>query len=95
MLLSEVGTNNHFTKRAVQRFFIPLKALRNMRNLIFLFSEAQRNIHKERFDSVDAQRNSVVAEPAFRSKSKQLPQLNLQEIMKILHFCDFWRKRSK
>ena len=33
-----------------------------MRNLIFLLSEAQRNFRNELFDSVEAQRNSAIAE---------------------------------
>ena len=39
-----------------------------MRNLIFLLSEVQRNFHNELFDSVEAQRNSAIAEWHFRSK---------------------------
>ena len=39
-----------------------------MRNLIFLISEAQRNFRNEFFDSVEAQRNSAIAEWHFRTK---------------------------
>ena len=41
-----------------------------MRNLFFLISEAQRNFRNELFDSVEAQRNSAVAERHFRTKLK-------------------------
>ena len=42
-----------------------------MRNLIFLLSEAQRNFRNELFDSVEAQRNSAIAERYFRTKLKR------------------------
>ena len=42
-----------------------------MRNLIFLLSEAQRNFRNELFDSVEAQRNSAIAERHFRTKLKR------------------------
>ena len=42
-----------------------------MRNLIFLLSEAQRNFRNELFDSVEAQRNSAIAERYFRTKFKR------------------------
>ena len=35
----------------------PLKAQREMPNLVFVISEAQRNSHKELLDSAKAQRN--------------------------------------
>ena len=42
-----------------------------MRNLIILFSEAQRNFRNELFDSVEAQRNSAITERYFRTKLKR------------------------
>ena len=42
-----------------------------MRNLVFLISEAQRNFRNELFDSVEAQRNSAIAEWHFRTKLKR------------------------
>ena len=42
-----------------------------MRNLIFLLSEVQRNFRNEFFDSVEAQRNSAIAERYFRTKLKR------------------------
>ena len=64
---SGVGTNNIISK--AQRSFQPVKAQSKMRlNLIFLLSEAQRNFRYELFDSVEAQRNSVIAERYFRTK---------------------------
>ena len=42
-----------------------------MRNWIFLTSEAQRNIRNKLFDSVEAQRNSAIAERHFRTKLKR------------------------
>ena len=39
-----------------------------MRNWIFSISEAQRNFRNELFDSVEAQRNSAIAERHFRIK---------------------------
>ena len=44
-----------------------------MRNLIFLVSEAQRNSRNELFDSVEAQRNSAIAERHFRIMLKRNP----------------------
>ena len=41
-----------------------------MRYLISLISEAQRNFRNELFDSVEAQRNSTIAERHFRIKLK-------------------------
>ena len=52
-----------------------------MRNLIFLISEAQRNFRNELFDSVEAQRNSAVAEQHFRTKLKR----NLPSAIEISH----------
>ena len=69
MLITEVGTNNIISK--AQRSFQPVKALRKLRNLFFLISEAQRNFRNELFDSVDAQRNSAIAERHFRTKLKR------------------------
>ena len=42
-----------------------------MRYLIFLISEAQRNFCNELFDSVEAQRNSAIAERHFLTKLKR------------------------
>ena len=42
-----------------------------MRNLISLLSKVQRNFRNEFFDSVDAQRNSAIAERHFRTKLKR------------------------
>ena len=42
-----------------------------MRNLIFLISEAQRNFRNRLFDSVEAQRNSAIANRHFRAKLKR------------------------
>ena len=41
-----------------------------MSNLIFLISEAPRNFRNELYDSVEAQRNSAIAERYFRTKLK-------------------------
>ena len=51
-----------------------------MRNLIFLFSEAQLNFRNELFDSVEAQRSSAIAERYFRTKLKR----NLSSTIEIL-----------
>ena len=48
--------------------------------LIFLISEAQRNFHNELFDSVEAQRDSAIAERHFRTKLKR----NLPSAIEIL-----------
>ena len=42
-----------------------------MRNWFFLISEAQRNFRNELFHSVEAQRNSAIAERLFRTKLKR------------------------
>ena len=42
-----------------------------MRNLILLFSEAQRNFRDKLFDSVEAQRNFEIAERDFHTKLKR------------------------
>ena len=42
-----------------------------MRNLFFLISEAHRNFRDKLFDSVEAQRNSTIAERHFRTKLKR------------------------
>ena len=59
-----MGTNN-ITSKAQRN-----KAQRKMPNLIFLLSEAQRNFRNEFYDSVEAQRNSAIAERHFRTKLK-------------------------
>ena len=41
-----------------------------MRNLLFLISKEQRNFRNKRFDSVEARRNSAIAEQHFRAKLK-------------------------
>ena len=51
-----------------------------MHNFIFLIAEAQRNFCNELFDSVEAQRNSAIAERDFRTKSKR----NLTSAIEIL-----------
>ena len=50
-----------------------------MRNLIFLPFVARRNFRNELFDSVEAQRNSAIAERYFRIKLKR----NLTSAIKI------------
>ena len=78
--LPEVGTNNITSKaqcNKAQQSFQPVKAQREMRNLIFLIFVAQRNFRNELFDSVEAQRNfrncgtaflyEVKAQPNFRN----------------------------
>ena len=66
---SEVGTNNIISN--AQQSFQPVKALRKMRNIIFLLSEAQRNFRNELFDSAEALRNFAIAERYFRTKLKR------------------------
>ena len=69
-----MGINNIISKaqrNKAQRSFQPVKAQREMRNLIFLLSEVQRNFRNELFDSVEAQRNSAIAERYFRTKLKR------------------------
>ena len=41
-----------------------------MRDLIFLISEARRNFRNKLFNSVEAQRNSAIAERHFCTKLK-------------------------
>ena len=64
-----MGTNNIISK--AQRSFQPAKAQHKMRNLIVLLSAAQRNFRNELFDSVEAQRNSAIAERYFCTKLKR------------------------
>ena len=74
---AEVSPNNIIPKvqrNKAQRSFQPVKALRKMRDFIFLTSEAQRNFGNELFDSIEAQRNygtafsyQVKAQPNFRN----------------------------
>ena len=58
---TEVGTDNVILKaqryKAQRSFQSVIKALRKMRNLIFLVSEAHCNFRNEFFVSVEAQRN--------------------------------------
>ena len=51
-----------------------------MRKLIFLLSKAQRNFRNELFHSVEAQRDSAIAERHFRIKLKR----NLTSAIEIL-----------
>ena len=90
-----MGTNNIISKarrNKAQRSFQPVKAQREMRNLIFLISEAHRN---ELFDSVKAQRKSAIAEWHFCTKLKR----NLTSAIEIsLHkantaFFAIWDKK--
>ena len=70
-----------------------------MSNLIFLISEAQRNFCNELFDSVEAQRNSAIAERHFWTELKR----NLSSAIEISQhnerkyriFCNFIQKKSK
>ena len=59
-----------------------------MINLSFLISEAQRNFHNELFDSVEAQRNSAIAERHFRTKLKRnlTSAIEISQTMEIPHF---------
>ena len=69
-----MGTNNIISKvqrNKAQQSFQPVKVQRKMRNFIFLISEAQCNFRNELFDSVEAQRNSAIAERHFRTKLAQ------------------------
>ena len=66
-----MGTNNIVSKaqrNKAQRSFQPVKAQRKM-----------RNFRNELFDSVEAQRNSAIAERYFRTKLKR----NLTSTIKI------------
>ena len=74
-----MGTNNIISK--AQRSFQPVKAQRKMRSLIFLISEVQCNLRNELFDSVEAKRNSAIAEQHFRTKLKR----NGTSAIKISH----------
>ena len=67
-----------------------------MRNLIFLISDAQRCFRNELFDSVEAQRNSSIAERHFGTKLKR----NLTSAIEISQhnvnnafFASLFRKR--
>ena len=68
-----------------------------MRNLIFLLSEAQRNFRNELFDSVEAQRNSAIAERHFRTKLRRNPtsQSKFHNAMQIMHFLQFWTQKEQ
>ena len=69
-----------------------------MHNLIVLTFEAQRNFRNERFDSVEAQRNSAFAEQHFRTKLKRNLTSAMeisQHIINIAFFCNFRQKKSK
>ena len=98
--IPEVGTNNIISKAQrskAQRSFQPIKAQRKMRILIFLISEAPHNFSNKRFDSVETQRNSAIAERHCLTKLKR----NLTSAIEISQhnantafFCDFDRKRA-
>ena len=67
-----------------------------MRNLIFLISEAQSNFRNELLDSVEAQRNSAIAERHFRTKLKrnQASAIEIsQHIANTAFFAILHRKR--
>ena len=69
-----MGTHNIIPKaqrKKAQPSFQPIKVQRKMRNLIFLISEALRNFRNQLFNSVEAQRNSAIAERHFRTKLKR------------------------
>ena len=96
---AEVGTIIVISKaqrNKAKQSFQPIKALYKMRNLIFVISETQRNFRSKLFDSVEAQRNSAIAERHFRTKLKR----NLTSAIEILQhtantaiFAIFGRKR--
>ena len=68
-----------------------------MCNLIFLLSEAQRNFRNELFDSVEAQRNSAIAERHFRIKLKRNPTSAIeisQHNANTAFFFNFGLKKS-
>ena len=48
-----------------------MKMQRKKSDLVFLISEAHRNFLNELFDSVEAQRNSAIAERHFRTKLRR------------------------
>ena len=69
-----------------------------MRDLILLLTEAQRNFRNELFDSVEAQRNSAIAERHFRTKLKRNPTSAIeisQHNANTAFFCNFGLKKSK
>ena len=76
-----------------QQSFQPVEAQRKMRDLIFLISEAQRNFRYELFDSVEAHRNSAIAERHFCTKLKRNRTFAAQ--CKHCVFCNFRLKKSK
>ena len=99
MITLEVGTNNTISKaqrNKALRSSQPVKAQRKIRNLIFLISEAQCNFCNGLFDSVEAQRNSAIAEQHFCIKLKrnltsaiEIPQHNAN----IAFFASLDKKR--
>ena len=69
-----------------------------MSNLIFLISEAQRNFRNELFDSVEAQRNSAIAERHFWTELKRNVSSAIeisQHNASIAFFAILYRKRVK
>ena len=69
-----MGTNSIMSKaqrNKAQQSFQPVKAQWKMHYLIFLSSKVQRYFSDEIFDSVEAQRNSAIAERQFCTKLKR------------------------
>ena len=69
-----------------------------MRLLIFLISETQRNFCNEHFNSVEAQRNSAIAERYFLTKlTCNLTSAieNSQHTANTAFFGIFYRKRKE
>ena len=78
-----MGTNNIMSKaqcNKAQRSVQPVKAQRQMRNLIFLISEVQRNFRNELFNSVEAQCNFTIVKRHFCTTLKR----NLTSAIEIL-----------
>ena len=67
-----------------------------MRNWIFLLTEAQRNFCNELFDSVEAQRNSAIAERHFRTKLKRNPTSAIEISLHNANtaFLQFWTEKE-
>ena len=63
----------------------------------FLASETQRNFRNELFDSVEAQRNSAIAERHFCAKLKRnlTSAINISQYnANTAFFCDFRQKKE-
>ena len=70
-----MGTYNIVPKaqrNKAQRSFQPVKTQRKLRNFIFLASKVQRSFRNKLFDSIEAQRNSAIAEQRFHTKLKRI-----------------------